>query len=247
MRRAMDRNASVRYCAAVEQDDEGGWAGRMATQVGQRVAYFRERDKISASELSARCAALGHPLDRSVIAKLERGFRRTITLADVHVLARALGRPPIELIFPIGTAVEVEVLPGVHVAPWRAARWFGGDAALPDVPGVPDATHHAGTVGLWKQHDALLGAYEAALERAQRALVEASEVEVSDDPDDAGRERFGNLMFGAEGERETAHRSRRLLADLRRQIRDVGLLPPALPARLAFLDEPEEGNDGDDA
>lgn len=81
---------------------------------------------MSAQQLADACDALGHPVPRSVIANLESGRRETITVAELLVLARALEVPPVQLVFPLGSTEEVEILPGRRVATDDAMLWFTG-------------------------------------------------------------------------------------------------------------------------
>ena len=117
------------------------WPKSVAKQVGQRVAYFRARakdergHKLTAQGLSDRCKALGLELGRPTIAKLEKGLRETITVGEVQVLAAALHVSPVELVFPLGEAETVEMLPGLPIGTLDAISWFTGRAAL--IPG-PD-------------------------------------------------------------------------------------------------------------
>ena len=117
------------------------WPARVAASVGRRVAYFRERTtdehgrKLTAQALADRCAQLGLPLARPTIAKLEKGFRETITVGEVQVLARALGVSPLMLLFPLGQAETAEVLPGKNVTPFDAMQWFADEAELTEGPG----------------------------------------------------------------------------------------------------------------
>lgn len=116
------------YCSAVEHEKE--WSARVAALVGQRVEHFRTNRKggrLTAKDLADRCAAEGLPLDRAVIAKLEKGIRQSVSVAEVIVLGKALGVPPIELIFPIGHDELCEVLPGREMGSWQAAKWFSGE------------------------------------------------------------------------------------------------------------------------
>ncbi|MEY9839671.1 hypothetical protein [Streptacidiphilus sp. EB103A] len=122
----------------MEQDAD--WNQRIAKRVGQEVARARERlgeeegRRVSAQALADRCAELGHPLDRSVIAKLEKGIRQTVTVADLLVLAKALDMAPLALIFPVGYELETEVLPGRVEHPVTALRWASGEGLLPAQP-----------------------------------------------------------------------------------------------------------------
>lgn len=108
------------------------WSVRVAKGIGQRVAHYRNKADLTGVMLSARCAELGLPLDRNVIAKLENGHRNSVTVDEVCVLAAALGVPPLLLLFAVGTEETAEVLPGKHVPAFRAALWFSGEGPLPE-------------------------------------------------------------------------------------------------------------------
>lgn len=96
----------------------------------ERLVDDRGR-RLSAQGLADRCAELGHPLDRSVIAKLEKGIRQTVSVADLLVLAKALDLPPLALVFPVGYEEEAEVLPGRKEHPVTGLRWASGEGFLP--------------------------------------------------------------------------------------------------------------------
>ncbi|MEV5940296.1 hypothetical protein [Streptomyces sp. NPDC051994] len=119
----------------MEQDSD--WNQRIAKRVGHEVARARQHltddrgRRMSAQTLADRCAALGHPLDRSVIAKLEKGIRQTVSVADLLVLAEALELPPLALVFPVGYEDETEVLPGRLEHPVTGLRWASGEGVLP--------------------------------------------------------------------------------------------------------------------
>jgi hypothetical protein len=89
------------------------------------------KPKMSAQALSNRCADLGWPIERTVISNLESGYRKTVALPELFVLAEALGVPPIMLMLPLGQAEEIEILPGRTVSTMEALRWVLGEAPLP--------------------------------------------------------------------------------------------------------------------
>jgi transcriptional regulator with XRE-family HTH domain len=113
------------------------WQARLAADVGARIARFRREKGMTGQALADECAKLHVPFDRAVISKLEKGNRQTLTIGDLLVLARALDVPPLLLLFPLGHADEVEVLPGVTDATWIAAKHFIGENG-PEAPGVVD-------------------------------------------------------------------------------------------------------------
>lgn len=111
------------------------FAERIAVQIGKQIEHLRTAGpsgRLTVQALADRCTALGMPIDRSVVAKLEKGLRQTITVGEVLVLAEALCVPPIDLLFPAGHDAGTEVLPGLTVDATEAVRWFIGDAPLRD-------------------------------------------------------------------------------------------------------------------
>jgi hypothetical protein len=113
----------------MEQDQE--WPIRFAVEIGRRVEHFRKKANdgkgVTVQAVADRCKEIGLPLDRSVIAKLEKGLRQSVSVAEVLVLAEALRVPPVSLIFPVNEpGADVEVLPGRHVDAWSAAKWLSG-------------------------------------------------------------------------------------------------------------------------
>lgn len=135
------------------------WPARVAAQVGERIAYFRASAtdargrKLTAQALADRCADLGLPLGRPTIAKLEKGLRQSITVAEVAVLAKALNVSPADLIFPLGKSATVEVLPGQHSGTWDAVQWFSGFAHQ---PGLTPTEDYEGVVHLYQVHQVIM-------------------------------------------------------------------------------------------
>lgn len=80
--------------------------------------------------LADKCADLGLPLHRTVLAKLEAGHRDHISVPELLVLARALGAGPGQLLIPDGDE-PVEVLPGEVLPHDKAVSWFAGGFAVP--------------------------------------------------------------------------------------------------------------------
>jgi hypothetical protein len=112
------------------------WSARVTREVGRQIAYHRKRAHVTASALGARCAELGRPLDRAVIAKLETGHRNSVTVDEVYILARALDVCPLSLLFaaPPDDDALVEVLPGRRVPAREASWWYSGLRRLPETP-----------------------------------------------------------------------------------------------------------------
>lgn len=81
---------------------------------------------MSAQDLADRCAELGAPMQRSVIANFESGRRSSIGVSEVFVLAAALKIPPVWLITGVGYEETVEFLPGEYTDPYVCSQWIYG-------------------------------------------------------------------------------------------------------------------------
>lgn len=105
------------------------WSERLAHGIARELRRHRERRGLSAQELADSCAALGMPIQRSVIANFENGRRASIGVAELLVFAAVLKIPPIWLIAPMGFESSVEILPGAVADPYASAAWIGGENA----------------------------------------------------------------------------------------------------------------------
>ncbi|MFC7892717.1 helix-turn-helix domain-containing protein [Streptomyces sp. NPDC057381] len=112
------------------QEPAPDWSARIALSVAREVRRHRQAKGLSAQQLSDRCARVGMPIQRSVLANLESGRRTTVTIAEVLVLAAALEIPPTSLIVPVGFEEESEVLPGRPGDSYGWAFWVTGEAPL---------------------------------------------------------------------------------------------------------------------
>ncbi|MEU5195221.1 helix-turn-helix transcriptional regulator [Streptomyces scabiei] len=224
----------VGYCSAVEQDAEKDFNARVAGRVGKQVALAREGAagrKMTAQALADRCAQLGHPLDRSVIAKLEKGIRQTITVAELLVLAEALGVPPIELLFPLAEA-DVEALPGASRSTWAAAQWFMGERPLPGADGQVDTRWEPPLVyGLYRTHEY---AVAECLRAAQRTYEIRTEATLAAGDDRAELNKIADVESARAQEMQVEIRA------VRATLRSAGFEPPTLPSHLRKLDS-EDG------
>lgn len=207
------------------------WAAQIAKRVGQRVAHYRaqapgEKTKqgITAQALADRCTALGMPMDRTVIAKLEKGTRQTITVGEVIVFARALEVPPVALLFDLGNPETVEVLPGKDADSWSALKWFTGEASrLPDEQPSPQAESGAEAVRLFRRHDQLVTDWRNNHSNLQQ-LIDSTPGR----PD-------GHLARLAA---EAINRIAEAIKAVRGDMRSLGLTPPDLAPDLAYIETP---------
>lgn len=96
--------------------------------LAERVRRYRERAGLRQEDLTLRTAELGHPVNRTSVAKLEAGGTRAAnaTLVDVLVLAVALDVPPPLLVLPLGEAEQVAITPELVAHPHLAFEWWAG-------------------------------------------------------------------------------------------------------------------------
>ncbi|MHB9862024.1 helix-turn-helix domain-containing protein [Streptomyces sp. YIM S03343] len=117
-----------------QRPTESPWSERLALSVAQEVRRHRQRLGMSAQQLSDRCAELGMPIQRSVLANMESGRRSTVMVAEVLVLAAALDVAPAQLVFPVGYEEACEALPERSLEPIDALDWFAGNAPARGLP-----------------------------------------------------------------------------------------------------------------
>lgn len=192
------------------------------------MAFYRDQRKLSAQHLAGQCAELGMPsLSRVVITKLENGRREAVSTAELQVLAAALGVPPMLLLFPLGYAPAVEVLPGLHADPWAAIAWFSGSSEDPaDLAAPPQLGTHSPIV-LWNEH------VRCEDEIARMDAYRAS----SRDPEDRTNPLVTPEIFASNIEVLTA-----ALRRVRQIMREQGMTPPHLrpeTARVLGEEDPD--------
>ncbi|WP_405548901.1 hypothetical protein OG215_15270 [Streptomyces globisporus] len=152
-----------------QESSDAGWPARLAQSVAAEVRRHRQAQRLSAQQLSDRCAELGMPIQRSVLANLESGRRTTVTVAEVLVLAEALEVAPAALIFPVGYSQEVESLPSVEVSPLRAVDWLSGYTKLSGFP-----KHHSNSpLAALRRHRELAAELRTAVSDRERLRSEA--------------------------------------------------------------------------
>lgn len=204
------------------------WDAITAHRIGQRVAYFRKRigaKGITAQALADRCAGLGHPLHRAVIAKLEKGLRQSVTVADLVVLANALGVSPTALVVPIDRDETVEILPGRNVPAYEAMTWFTGERRQVWAHEAPGYSEDFALVDIYRAHDRHVVEWQRQSEQVARWASE-----IAQDPSAEARVKWAATMVdGAEQE----------LRRIRGELRKVGARLPALPAGLQHIDAGE--------
>jgi transcriptional regulator with XRE-family HTH domain len=185
---------------------QDGWQARLTRAIAAELKVQRTEQKLSAQKLADRCEELGFPVPRAVITNLENGHREAVTVAELLVLARALGISAAQLVAGLGHADAVEVLPEQTVQTWDVFRWLVGEARLDEVNGHLQASTIEGSrdvVLLFRDHD-----------RYCQSIIGPGS------PTDDG----------------TVSLLRDSLRRIRERMRELGLTPPALPPALAALD-----------
>ena len=106
------------------------WEMRVAGRVGKAVQKRRKAKGWTGVELAERTAELGYPITRVAISKIERNTREgKLNVAELLVLAEALGIAPVLLLAPDFPDGEVETRPGRSVDSRQAVGWFSGREA----------------------------------------------------------------------------------------------------------------------
>jgi transcriptional regulator with XRE-family HTH domain len=103
-----------------------------ANWIGVRVRQLRDARGWSAMRLAKRLDELGYGrMDRDVIANLENGRRRTVTVEDWLALALALDVAPVHLLVPPRS--EDRLLVGhLEIDPDLARAWVRGETPHPE-------------------------------------------------------------------------------------------------------------------
>jgi transcriptional regulator with XRE-family HTH domain len=204
------------------QDD---WSEQLTRQIGQRLRHYRDERKLSAQKVADACAALGVPIERSVLASLENRRRSIITVAEIIALARVLDVAPLALIYPVGEQETVEALPGLPADPFAAAQWFAGESPFPGDDAASGAQTPA-ALDLYRSHARIVDELLQQIRVTQRLLNDPS---------------------ATPGETRSAQNAVRAHADAlksaRSSVRRLGMRVPPLPDAIGSvveIDDDEE-------
>jgi len=207
------------------------WATDTALRTGRAVQAARKKRGWTAERLSKEAAALGFPIHRVAIGKLENGHRGAkFDISELFVLAKCLGVPPSSLVFPLADVAEVQVLPGVRTTPRAAAEWLGGVAAFRY---FDDAGEFVGDREEFKVGAAV---YIALREEEQHRQDLRDALGLRDRlAAEKGAEHLDTTVVT----RSVAWAEDQLRG-ARSELRALGHEPPGLPAELAYVDVEEE-------
>lgn len=189
---------------------------------------------MSAQKMADALAELGVPVERSVLAGLENGRRKIVTVAEVIAFARVLNVAPLALIYPVEETDLVEVAPGVAAEIYSAARWFTGDAPFPDSP------EGAGELEAWIWGDISALARVRHHDRTMQIMlnVMAGSQKLAALTAEAALAAEGRLPEGLRlNTRVIMDECAEVVRSYRQKMRDEGAEPPPLPAEFAYLDD----------
>jgi transcriptional regulator with XRE-family HTH domain len=102
------------------------WTEGFHQRIAEAIKGARH-GRLTGQQLADDTERLGYPITRSQIANYESGRKQSLDVAELLVLAAALGVPPVALLFPNLPDGDVEVLPGQVMASADAMRWFTGE------------------------------------------------------------------------------------------------------------------------
>ena len=205
-----------------------GFDASIATTIATEVRRIRKDREQSTRVLADECAKLGMAsLTRNRISDLEVGRLHSVTVAELLVLAAALGVPPVLLLCPVGHQEAIEILPGKEAATFAAAQWISGEAPLAElgeedyIASIASDWNHAtgNPLAIYRKYDSAAKEEMDALRRARQMDEQAAAGYLDDEQRKA-------LAMAAAAMRDGAERSRGARENVRREAERLGLLPP---------------------
>jgi transcriptional regulator with XRE-family HTH domain len=117
------RESSIMATNKIEQ-------GPVSEQLAKNLRAIRDRRRLSQEDLAVALAAVGRPMQRSAIAKVEKGDRR-VDVDDLVALALALNVTPARLLLPdVAIDDDVELTDQVRAPAWMVWQWMLGAVSL---------------------------------------------------------------------------------------------------------------------
>lgn len=212
------------------------WPKQLTARVAEQLRRFRKEAGLTVAQVAQRCAEHGLAVPGTTITNLENGRRHSVDLAEFLVLAEVLGVPPVSLLFPLDTNPTLDVLPGRTTSTWNAVAWFTGETPTETAPSPGSPRDILAT---YRAHADAVAAAVVSTSLAKERRRKAS---TTLDP-----ARRADLLETASGYEQLAFDDCRELGSFRDAMRKRGLTPPALPADLDFVDQPETIASKDDA
>jgi transcriptional regulator with XRE-family HTH domain len=107
--------------------DQNSWTSRLHTAIATELRYQRKLKRQSAQALANRTGEIGLLITRNTLAGIENKNRLNFPVSELLVLSAALDISPMQLVAPVGRLDTAELLPGVEMPVFEAARWWRGD------------------------------------------------------------------------------------------------------------------------
>jgi transcriptional regulator with XRE-family HTH domain len=103
------------------------WEMELSRRVGDAIQARRKALKLTAVDLAERTKALGYPVNRVAISKIEGNLRAgKLDAAELLTIAAALDVPPLVLLFPDLPDGCLEIIPEQVGTSWEAYEWATG-------------------------------------------------------------------------------------------------------------------------
>jgi transcriptional regulator with XRE-family HTH domain len=107
------------------------WADQVAQRVGAGIRKRRTEMGLSAAKLAERTAAIGYPISRSTIAKMEANARGgKIEVPELLALANVLEMPPVALLWWDAPDARAHILPRLDMTSGDGFSWTAGEGVL---------------------------------------------------------------------------------------------------------------------
>ncbi|MFC9089974.1 helix-turn-helix domain-containing protein [Nocardiopsis dassonvillei] len=100
--------------------------------IAQRVKEVRRKRGLSAAALAAKMTEAGVPWDRGILANLENGRRRNVSVTELFALAYVLDVSPLHLAVPLEDEAPYLFTPEREVPAVAARRLIRGFHHLPE-------------------------------------------------------------------------------------------------------------------
>ncbi|MGW1996181.1 helix-turn-helix domain-containing protein [Embleya sp. NPDC001921] len=208
------------------RSESSEWEPHLTRLIAGEVRRIRKEMGMSAQRLADRCAELGYPVPRNVIANLESGRKESVSVAELLVVAEALEVPPVLLLFPVGHAH------GTHRAPARdreplmgAVRWFTGEQGeRTDLWACDPYYENARPLRLYREHEV---AVRLARDSEQRALSEEHRATQADSQADRAA-----ALQAADFQKHVRDAQLERIRRIRAFLHHEGLLLPPMPKQL---------------
>ena len=103
------------------------WETRLSKQVARNISFYKYLQKLTTKQLAEICNEIykgNGEIKVPTLNGLFHGKRKSISIGEIMVFARALKVAPIMLMLPVATAEDIEIVPGETVEPLEAYKYI---------------------------------------------------------------------------------------------------------------------------